>query len=528
MPFDPDQYLSSSSFNPDSYLGKTKPKSDELTWENVKQGVSNIPKSFGLGVAKPFLGLNQAAWQTVGKVAPEYANMGDWPIDLLNKSQTEANSAAGPIVSKFTTEPASLVGENILPTFGANKLLQAEKYIPSFGRALAGNASIGGATAFVNPEKTGLTPDQFSQEKNKNVALGALLPSLLTIGGKAATDVISPMVTPQAQKLISEGASLTPGQKMGGALKRLEDKLTSYPFVGGMIEKSRQGGIESFDKAAFKRVLEPIGGKVPDVAGREGMEIVENQVKHTYNELLPKLNFKATPQFNAQMAELRDMTQNLPYDLGKTFNYDIDNIVAKRMSKNGTIDGIDFKKVEEDLSSKAKKYLSPNATASENELGGAYKQALINLRTTLSENNPKYAKELKDVNNSFANLSVVRKAASMANTQDMFTPSQLANAVKAADTSAGKNRTAQGKALMQDLTDAGVSVLPSKIPDSGTASRMNVGPMGIAIGAGSYIPYSVLQAAMFERPEIVNKIANALRGTSPYLAGPTVNKALGE
>jgi hypothetical protein len=530
MAFDPDNYLAASpqSFNPDAYLGQSAPKSDELTWENVKKGAMNIPASLLINTAKPFYGLNQAAWKAAGTVFPSVANMGDYPVDLLNKRQAALNAEAGPIASKFTTEPAALIGENLGPTAIANKVMAAKNMIPSFGNMLTTNTAIGAGTAFANPEKTGLTPQEFGKEKSKNTAIGAAVPLALTLGGGAVTNAIGPQILPKAQQLLNEGVDLTPGQKMGGALKRLEDKLTSYPFVGGMIEKSRQGGIESFDKAAFKRVLDPIGGKVPDVAGREGMEIVENQVKHTYNELLPKLAFKATPEFNTQMSELRNMTQNLPYDLGKTFNYDIDNIVAKRMSKNGTIDGIDFKKVEEDLSKKAKKYLSANATASENELGGAYKQALVNLRTTLSENNPKYAKELSDVNKSFANLSVVRKAASMANTQDVFTPSQLANAVKAADTSAGKNRTAQGKALMQDLTDAGVSVLPSKVPDSGTASRMNVGPTGIAIGAGSYIPYSILRGAMFERPEFMNKMADALRGKSAYVTGPIVNKTLGE
>lgn len=495
---------------------------------NIIEGAKGIAPSLLLGAAKPFYGLNQAAWQLAGKVAPSVANMGDWPVEMLNKRQAQLNAEAGPVVSKLTTEPAALVGENLLPTSIANKLSAASGVLPSFKNMLMQNAGIGGITSFMNPEKTGLTPQEFDVEKAKSVGLGMALPAGMSLLGKMSTGALSPTILPKAEKLIEQGVELTPGQKMGGALKRLEDKLTSYPFVGGMIESSRQKGIESFDKAAFKRVLEPIGGKVPDVSGREGMEIVENQVKHTYNELLPKLNFKTTPEFNSNMAQLRTMAQSLPYDLGKTFNYDIDNIIAKRMSKNGTIDGQDFKKVEEDLSKLAKKYLSPNATASENGLGEAYKQALVNLRTTLAENNPKYAKELSNVNKAFANLSVVRKAASMANTQDMFTPSQLANAVKSADTSAGKNRTAQGKALMQDLTDAGVSVLPSKVPDSGTASRMNVGPMGLAIGAGSYLPYSVLQASMFKRPEIINKLANSLRGTSPYLAGPAVNKALGE
>ena len=511
---------------PKESIAWDEPKSNELTWENVKQGAMNIPASALINVAKPFYGLNQAAWQLAGKVAPSVANMGDYPVDLLNKRQAALNAEAGP-ASRFTTEPAALIGENLGPTALANKLTAAKNFIPSFGNMLQSNIGTGMLTAYANPEKTGLAPNEFATEKAKSMAIGGLLPALLTTGGAATTSMISPQILPKAQQLLEQGVDLTAGQKMGGMLKRLEDRLTSYPFVGGMIEKSRQSGIESFDKAAFKRVLDPIGGKVPNVAGREGMEIVENQVKHTYNELLPKLHFEATDKFNNQMSELRNLAQGLPNNLGDTFNTNIDQIVAKRMSKTGTMDGINFKEAESDLSGLAKDYLS-SSSASERNLGKAFKQALINLRTGLAESNPEKAKELSDVNKSFANLSVVRKAASMANTQDMFTPSQLANAVKAADTSAGKNRTAQGKALMQDLTDAGVSVLPSKTPDSGTASRMNIGPMGIAIGAGSYLPYSALQAAMFKRPEFMNKIATALRGTSPYIAGPAVNKALGE
>ena len=505
---------------------QTAPKSDELTWENVKQGAMNIPASLLINTAKPFYGLNQAAWQLAGKVVPSVANMGDYPVDLLNRRQAALNAEAGP-ASKFTTEPAALIGENLGPTAIANRAMAAKNMIPSFSNMLATNTALGAGTAFANPEKTGLTPEQFGTEKTKSMALGAAVPAALTLGGGAITNAIGPQILPKAQQLLNEGVDLTLGQKMGGALKRLEDRLTSYPFVGGMIEKSRQGGIESFDKAAFKRVLEPIGGKVPNVAGREGMEIVENQVKHTYNELLPKLNFKSTDKFNNQMSELRNLAQGLPNNLGETFNTNIDQIIAKRMSKTGTMDGVNFKEAESDLSGLAKDYLS-SSSASERNLGKAFKQALVNLRTGLAESNPEKAKELSNVNKAFANLSVVRKAASMANTQDMFTPSQLASAVKAADTSAGKNRTAQGKALMQDLTDAGVSVLPSKLPDSGTASRMNVGPTGIAIGAGSYIPYSILQAAMFERPKFMNKIADALRGKSAYATGPAVNKALGE
>ena len=506
-----------------------KPMAAPVRPDNLMEGLKGIAPSLLINAAKPLYGLNQAAWKAAGTIAPSVANMGDWPVEMLNKRQAQLNAEAGPNVSKFTTEPAALIGENVLPTMAANKFMGAADAIPSFQRMLAGNAAIGGATAFANPEKTGLTPEQFAQEKTKNTALGMAIPAGMSLGGKALTGMISPTILPQAQKLMNQGVELTPGQKMGGALKTLEDKLTSYPVIGGIIEKGRKAGIESFDKAAFKRVLEPIGGKVPDVTGREGMDIVESQVKNAYDELLPQLKFKATSEFNAKMSELRSMAQGLPNNLGETFNHNIDQIVAKRMSKNGSIDGVDFKKVEEDLSKKAKSYLSPQSTAAERDLGEAYKQALVNLRTTLAETNPEKAVELSKINKSFANLSIVRKAASAANTQDLFTPKQLANAVKAADTSAGKNRTATGKATMQDLTDAGVSVLPSGIPDSGTAGRSaTANPLAWAVGLGSAVPYEGLKAAMFQRPEFMNKLANALRGTSPYLAGPAVNKALGE
>jgi hypothetical protein len=144
----------------------------------------------------------------------------------------------------------------------------------------------------------------------------------------------------------------------------------------------------------------------------------------------------------------------------------------------------------------------------------------------------------------------------MANTQEMITPSQLAAAVKAADESAGKGNTATGKALMQDLSDAGVQVLPAKISDSGTAGRsalvnMLLGAGGAAggasayqayptittIGAGlagaaatPYLPYArnVVTAAVAKRPESAKKLAEAIRELAPYMAAPAAQKSVGE
>jgi hypothetical protein len=154
---------------------QTQQPNDDLSWEKIKQGVSNIVPSALLGAAKPFYGLNQAAWQLAGKVAPSVANMGDWPVEMLNKRQAALNAEAGPVVSKFTTEPAALVGENVLPMAGMNKVAGAIGEIPSFAKTMGANALTGAAVGYATPEKTGLTPEQFANEKAKTVASSAAL-----------------------------------------------------------------------------------------------------------------------------------------------------------------------------------------------------------------------------------------------------------------------------------------------------------------------------------------------------------------
>ena len=105
---------------------------------------------------------------------------------------------------------------------------------------------------------------------------------------------------------------------------------------------------------------------------------------------------------------------------------------------------------------------------------------------------------------------------------------------------------------MQDLTDAGVQVLPSKIPDSGTAGRSAlVSALLGAGGAGSYqayptvtalgagiagtaaLPYlpgarNALTTLVGKRPESAKKLADAIRELAPYMAAPAAQKSVGE
>ena len=164
-------------------------------------------------------------------------------------------------------------------------------------------------------------------------------------------------------------------------------------------------------------------------------------------------------------------------------------------------------------------------------MGDAYAQSLKAIRENLARSNPEYANELKRVNTAFANYSIIRDAGSKANTAEKFTPAQLAAAVRKSDESAGKGKYATGKALMQDLTDAGQLILPSTIPDSGTAGRNAVTTLSNwALGTGATIPYVVGGKFIANPPQSAKKLGQLLTENPEIAAslGLGVQRKLGE
>jgi len=107
--------------------------------------------------------------------------------------------------------------------------------------------------------------------------------------------------------------------------------------------------------------------------------------------------------------------------------------------------------------------------------------------------------------------------------------------VRAGDQTTRRRGYAAGNALGQDLADAGRAVLPSKIPDSGTAGR---GFIGLALGGGSALaggPLGMLAtagglkaAAQLYTPRAVELANRALRERLTQQEAETVVRELRE
>ena len=103
----------------------------------------------------------------------------------------------------------------------------------------------------------------------------------------------------------------------------------------------------------------------------------------------------------------------------------------------------------------------------------------------IARQNPAQADRLRQINEGYANLVRVERAAgSTASqaTEGVFSPTQLG---VAAAQGAGRSSRANEGALLQDLAVAGRNVLPSRIGDSGTATRGAI--TGLLAGGAAFV-----------------------------------------
>lgn len=387
--------------------------------------------------------------------------------------------------------------------------------------------------------------NDFFSQKGLQTALGAGSGAVGAPLGRALASIVNPAVSAGVKTLLNEGVTPTLGQTLGGAWARTEDKLTSVPILGDMIKAAQSRSLDDLNRAAYARALSPIGEKSTAPVGREAVAEVKDKLGAAYNALLPKMSFSADPQFVSGLNRVSSAIQNgnVPPAVSDQFHSILKNEVASRMTPQGLMSGESFKEMEQALGQKIKRFgASPNP--GDQTIADALREVLDSARQGLARSNPQYAQELGAINQGYANYARIRSAASSLGADSgTFNPAQLQNAVKAGDKSVGKGSFATGNALMQDLSEAGKSVLGSKYPDSGTTGRAGmlgllggsalglssgkISPAQLAatmVGGGlAAMPYTqagqrAVVAALTQRPAAAAPLANALRAGTPAAA----------
>jgi hypothetical protein len=379
---------------------------------------------------------------------------------------------------------------------------------------------------------SGLAPVFGDQSRAEQTTAGMAGGGIAAPLSRLLSRVVSPKVDPDVALLRKEGVTPTIGQSLGGVPKRIEDKATSFPIMGDQIQNARSVGYDKFNKAGYNRALKPIGEKSKESAGFEGMKEVHTKLNNAYEAIKQKIQFKPDNQFIANTTQLRQSLSALPDSDQKLFDNIIDRI-SKRATPQGNMSGETFKNVESTLTDEISR-LAKDQRYEKLVLADALKQYQQEMRDTLTRVNPALAKELQAINTGWANYAILRDAASgaAASKNGEFTPSQLMAAVRAGakrqGQAVGKGKISEGRALMQELASAGVNVLPSQYPDSGTAGRLLqdllLNPVigvpkvitGMTVGAAGAVPYAPgvrqgLDLLMNARPAGADLMAETIR-----------------
>jgi len=403
----------------------------------------------------------------------------------------------GGIIAKGATKAAT-IGKNIA---------QGSGYGALYGSGLA--------------EETSDIP----KEAFENALLGGGTSGALGVVGRA----VSPKLQQGAKELQQKGVKLTPGQAFGGTIETLEQSAQSIPLIGNMIKGTRGEAFKDFNKAAVNKSLESLNIKISkNASGRNVIKEGQEIISKSYDEIAEKMIF--TPKAGID-ASLKKITKEYSGDLDASQLKLLGGVISdvtKKTSKH--MDGKQIQRLQQDIKKKMARYAK--STGSDQAYFESLQDVFRVLETNLQRQNPKLAKQMRDTNKAFGAFTKVEMAMAKAKGIDAtFTPEALSGAVKAGDKSARKRLYASGDAPLTKFSDEGISVLGSKVPDSGTMGRgltalllgggaSTISPFaGVAAAVGS-LPYTgigrnIFNATIAKRPKAIENLGDYITKYAP-------------
>lgn len=420
---------------------------ERLAGSPLGSGVANYANSATAGTAAALAGeRGKGALEAMQAVNPNASLIGNIAGGITGALGAEAmlgTKLAGTAAAKFAPRLADF-------GFGATTGFNAAED----GAGLEG-AALGGVTG------------AFGGAIGERVVRGA---------GKALSGVTDPAV----QYLRGLGVPLTAGQALGGIVKSVEDKATSMPFVGDMIVNRRMEGLEAFDRAAMNQAASPIAF-TPENIGKEGVGEMLDAAGNAYENATAGARVDLDPQYVDDFTAVTGMGQALPDDLRARFGLALSNRVNP-INDAGAMTGETYQQAMRGIKSYKSEATKPGFEQD-------YRSALSAAQDALTAQMMRGGGEdvvsgLRAADNAYRGIKTVEDAAMRADGANyIFTPSQLQDALKKTD------RKFPGSSPLSELADMGQQVLPSRIPDSGTAGRaaqlLVPGAVGGAAGYGA-------------------------------------------
>jgi hypothetical protein len=362
-------------------------------------------------------------------------------------------------------------------------------------------------------------------ENNDNRALGGLEGAGASYAGnlvgRGAAKTLGALVSPTGGRLAplyALGVRPSIGQRFGGVVNNVEEKLKSIPILGDAIEGTRDRARDQFQIGLFNDALGEIGSQIPKgmKPGHEPHAFAQRAFNEAYDTAKSGMTATADNGLATDLGSLQRTVGTLKPDSQKIFNKVWADSVARRFA-GGSLSGPAFKDATSELERKIAAIR--NSKSGDGELADALQEAHDALRGSAMRNSPSEAVAAMDAaDRGYAKLVRLEDASKRAGGEAAtFSPAQYNAAVK--DTSGGvrKRSYLAGNALNTDIASAGLH-LQDVVSNSGTIDRLL--PATALMGTGFMSPKA---AAVMGAYGLLN--APGIRGITTGIMAPRGGKA---
>lgn len=496
---------------------------------HTSEGVNRILAGTGRGLVHTVNSLRDLVGDT-GKPKQNLSGIitGQQPESRLEE---EAHIDA-PLLNTTSGKFGNMIGETaITAPLGAG----VASGVASFGKL---GADIAG-NAFSNAALQGGvqgTATSDNGDRGVNSLVGALTGGTLSVGGSAASKLARGLTrTPEAQRLLDEGISLTPGQlNPKGFMNQFEQAAESLPGAKQVIEPSRDSAEHAYQAVIIGKGAAP--GSAP-IKPSGNIHDMLQQAYDTYAPLYTQAHgYPVTPSIVrtaggdiplANAFEHSARAAGVPKSLQKSENEWLQDRLTQ-LPKNPKSE--DLLQLRSDIRQRARTANLKNDTNSGHVANINSRAEQTVTQALESQLPPAPLKALSSADSNYGNYKVIENA--VAKSKDNLaglTPQKLSQAISDAVPDAAYARGAGGP--LRDLAKAGTEVFQNVSPPTGarlaTLASAGLGVahpyVGLPVGASllSLIGTKAGRdlSAGITRPQLAaQKLADALRAKTPDYA----------
>lgn len=351
-------------------------------------------------------------------------------------------------------------------------------------------------------------------ERAPSVATNALVGAGTGAIGQAGVDRLvrgaaNPATASAARRLSRQGVRLTPGQMVsetpfvGEFIRNIEDVAGGFnPLMAGV----RRGQNEDVVRAAANEALGYIGESLPRNArtGYQVSQSVRRVLGDRYDDVTSRISAQADP---VVYNDLQDLTLRASQTLDDGNLRRLERILNDKFinefDASGGLSGASFKRIETALRQQSERASRPTSTLADNDLAEFIDEARDIARNLIARQHPEEADAIQALNRGWATSKIIDRAVTGSagfSRSGTPTPGELSQAIV---NSSNLGAIANENALLQGLATDARTVLPSTVPDSGTAQKTLLAGTAGVLGTGGLAAINPSLAGMIATGAVV-------------------------